>query len=148
MTVRPARAEDLAAVVSLEQEALGADAWSPGLLEEGVLGRVPYAHYLVAEVENEDDRAAGPVVAGHAVVSVVADVAELQRIGVAHERRRRGLATALLDAVAAQAGRAVPRGCCSRCARTTPVRWPSTPRAASPRSTGVRGTTATVPPRS
>ncbi|ANH36805.1 ribosomal-protein-alanine N-acetyltransferase [Nocardioides dokdonensis FR1436] len=99
MTVRAARADDLVAVVSLEQDNLGRDAWPPGLLEEGVHGRVPFASYLVAEVETVD----GPVVAGHAVVSVVADIAELQRISVDAEHRRAGLATALLDAVVATA---------------------------------------------
>lgn len=99
MTVRAAVPDDLVAVVSLEQDNLGADAWPPGLLEEGVEGRVPYATYLVAEVET----ATGPLVAGHAVVSVVADIAELQRISVDVEHRRAGLATALLDAAVATA---------------------------------------------
>ena len=48
-------------------------------------------HYLVAE---EAQR-----VVGHAVASLVDDVGELQRIAVAEGHRRRGLATALLDAV-------------------------------------------------
>ena len=99
MTVRAAGPDDLAAMVSLEQRNLGADAWPPGLLQEGVEGRVPYATYLVAEVVS----AAGPVVAGHAVLSVVADIAELQRISVDPEHRRAGLASALLDAVVAAA---------------------------------------------
>ncbi len=43
------------------------------------------------------------MVAGHAVLSVVADIAELQRISVDAEHRRAGLATALLDAVVATA---------------------------------------------
>ncbi len=99
MTVREAGPDDLAALVSLEQDNLGADAWPPGLLQEGIDGRVPYATYLVAEVE----AATGPVVAGHAVLSVVGDVAELQRISVGAEHRRAGLATALLDTVVAEA---------------------------------------------
>ncbi|GHJ61146.1 N-acetyltransferase [Nocardioides sp. OK12] len=99
MTVREARPDDLVAVASLEQDNLGADAWPPGLLQEGLEGRVPYATYLVAEVVSAD----GPVVAGHAVLSVVADIAELQRISVDPEHRRGGLATALLDEVVATA---------------------------------------------
>ncbi len=95
MTVREARPDDLVAVVSLEQDNLGADAWPPGLLQEGVEGRVPYATYLVAEVETP----AGATVAGHAVLSAVGDIAELQRISVDAEHRRAGVATALLDAV-------------------------------------------------
>lgn len=98
--VRPATADDLDAVVRLETDNLGADAWSPGLLTEGLEGRVPHAAYLVAEH-------AGTVV-GHAVVSVVADVAELQRISVDPEQRRTGVATLLLEEVVrlARAGRA------------------------------------------
>jgi ribosomal-protein-alanine N-acetyltransferase len=45
-------------------------------------------------------------VVGHAVASVVADVAELQRIAVSAGHRRRGLAGALLDEVVALAVRA------------------------------------------
>lgn len=96
--VRPATEGDLDAVVVSESANLGADAWSAGLLAEGVAGRVPHASYLVAEV--------GGQVAGHAVVSVVSDVAELQRIAVAAAHRRTGVASALLDAciAAARAG--------------------------------------------
>ncbi len=100
--VRAAAETDLDAVVSSEQANLGADAWSAGLLAEGVAGRVPHASYLVAEVGG----GTSGQVAGHAVVSVVADVAELQRIAVDADHRRGGVASALLDACvgAARAG--------------------------------------------
>lgn len=88
--VRLATEADLDAVVASEAANLGADAWSAGLLAEGVAGRVPHARYLVAEVSG--------AVVGHAVVSVVADVAELQRIAVAPAQRRTGVATGLLAA--------------------------------------------------
>lgn len=88
--VRAADPSDLDVVVVSETSNLGADAWSPGLLAEGVAGRVPYATYLVAEVDG--------VVVGHAVVSVVVDVAELQRIAVSTTYRRTGVASALLAA--------------------------------------------------
>lgn len=97
MTVREAVPADLDAVVALERANLGPDAWSEGLIADGLAGGLPTVRYLVAE----DDG----VVVGHAVASIVADIAELQRISVAAERRRGGVATALLDAVAA-AGRA------------------------------------------
>ena len=45
----------------------------------------------------------GVVVVGHAVVSVVADISELQRIAVDATHRRRGLATSLLEEVVALA---------------------------------------------
>jgi ribosomal-protein-alanine N-acetyltransferase len=93
VVVRPASDADLDAVVHLEATCLGADAWSPPLLAEGVAGLLPTVSYLVAET------ATG--VAGHAVVSVAGDIAELQRIAVAPEHRRSGLASALLEAVVA-----------------------------------------------
>lgn len=88
MTVRRATEHDLADVVHLEQTCLGADAWSEGLVREGVAGLLPTVSYLVAE---QDGR-----VVGHAVVSAAGDVAELQRIAVAPEHRRRGVAARLL----------------------------------------------------
>lgn len=95
MTVRAATVDDLGAVAALELECLGDDAWSAGLVEEGLRGALPTIHYLVGEQEG--------VVVGHAVASVVADIAELQRIAVDPAHRRTGLATALLDAVVALA---------------------------------------------
>ncbi len=95
VTVRPATPDDVPAVAALEAANLGPDAWSFGLVEEGVRGALPTIRYLVAEVDGE--------VVGHAVASIVADIAELQRIAVDPAHRRRGLATALLDAVLAAA---------------------------------------------
>jgi ribosomal-protein-alanine N-acetyltransferase len=93
--VRPATVADLDAVVALEQDCLGADAWSAGLVEEGLAGRLPTVGYLVA----------GDPVCGHAVVSVAGDIAELQRIAVQPEQRRAGVASELL-ASALRAARA------------------------------------------
>ena len=98
MTVRPATLEDVDAIAASEADNLGADAWSLALVEEGVAGRLPTVHYRVVE---EDGR-----VVGHAVASVVDDVAELQRIAVCADHRRRGLAAALLDEVVTLAVRA------------------------------------------
>ena len=92
--VRPAAPADVAAVADLEVENLGADAWSEGLVAEGVAGRIPTVHYLVAEVDG--------AVVGHAVASIV-DVAELQRIAVTAAHRRTGVASELLAAVVALA---------------------------------------------
>lgn len=97
MIVRAADSADLDAVAALEQANLGADAWSHGLIAEGIAGTLPTVRYLVAA---DDD---GTVV-GHAVASIVADIAELQRISVAPEHRRGGVASALLAAVV-EAGR-------------------------------------------
>ena len=93
VSVRPGSAGDAAAVVALEREALGSDAWSENLLTEALSGRVPTTLCLVAE----DDETSQLV--GYAAVSVVADLAELQRIAVAAPRRRSGVASALLTRV-------------------------------------------------
>ncbi|HEX4190592.1 MAG TPA: GNAT family N-acetyltransferase [Marmoricola sp.] len=96
MSIGEAVGEDVAAVVALEAETQGADAWSEGLVREGVEGGLPTVSYLVAR----DDAA---VVVGYAVASYAGDIAELQRIGVTTAARRHGLASALLDAVVAHA---------------------------------------------
>jgi [ribosomal protein S18]-alanine N-acetyltransferase len=92
-TVRPARASDVDAVVELEQTCLGDDAWSRGLVEQGIASALPTVSYLVAEVDGE--------VVGHAVTSAAGEDAELQRIAVDPAYRRRGLASELLAAVEA-----------------------------------------------
>ena len=91
MTIRAATPDDVPAIADLEFDNLGDDAWSEGLVREGVTGNLPTITYLVAEVEGE--------VVGHATASIVADIAELQRIAVDRDHRRTGLASALLDAV-------------------------------------------------
>jgi ribosomal-protein-alanine N-acetyltransferase len=94
-TVRPATPDDLDAIVLLEHDNLGPDAWSVGLLEEGLAGRVPTVHYLLAEADG--------AVVGHAVTSLAGDIAELQRIAVTPAARRTGVASALLEAAVALA---------------------------------------------
>jgi ribosomal-protein-alanine N-acetyltransferase len=91
VSVRAATADDADAVVGLEETCLGADAWSPALVVPAVGGELPTVRVLVAEVDG--------VVVGHAVASLVPDVAELQRIAVDPAHRRAGLATALLEGV-------------------------------------------------
>jgi len=91
LSVRPAGSEDVAVIVDLELVAFPLDPWSETLVEEGVAGRVPTTSYFVAEQES--------VFVGHAAVSVVQDVAELQRIATATSARRTGVASALLAAV-------------------------------------------------
>ena len=95
--VRTAVPADVAAVSRLEDECLGADAWSEGLVREGIAGTLPTVAYLVAEVDDE--------VVGHAVVSTAGDIAELQRIAVDDRHRRNGVASALLAGVLDVAGR-------------------------------------------
>jgi ribosomal-protein-alanine N-acetyltransferase len=93
--IRRAEVGDALRVSELEHRNLGSDAWPFGFVAQGVAGEVPTAHWFVADVDGE--------LIGHAVVSVVAEIAELQRISVDVEQRRGGLATALLATVEALA---------------------------------------------
>jgi [ribosomal protein S18]-alanine N-acetyltransferase len=101
IVVRTARSADVAAVTCLEEECLGVDAWSAGLVREGIDGALPTVVYLVAQLGD----AAGGEVIGHAVVSTAGDIAELQRIAVDASHRRDGVASALLAGVLEVAGR-------------------------------------------
>ena len=95
--VRPAGVDDVPAVAALETACLGADAWSESLVSQGIEGSLPTVSYLVAEHDGE--------VIGHAVTSVAGDIAELQRIAVAAEHRRQGVAGQLLRAAVDAASR-------------------------------------------
>jgi ribosomal-protein-alanine N-acetyltransferase len=99
--IRVATADDAAGVAALEQAALAADAWSPTLVTEGVAGRVPTMLYLVAT--EPSDEPVETTVVGYAAASMVADLAELQRIAVSATRRRTGIASDLLARVEAEA---------------------------------------------
>ena len=89
--IEAATAGDVAAVAALELAALGPDAWSGALVEQGITGGLPTVHYLVSREDG--------VVTGYVAVSVAGDVAELQRIAVDPGHRRDGVATRLLDEV-------------------------------------------------
>ena len=89
--IRPATPADADAVVDLEAACLGVDAWSRGLVEQGLADALPTVSYLVAEADG--------VVVAHAVASAAGDDAELQRIAVSPSHRRTGVATALLAEV-------------------------------------------------
>ena len=89
--VRQAGPDDIEAVARLEEEGLRLDAWSEGLVRDGIEGGLPTIEYLVAEVDGE--------VVGHAVTSNAGDIAELQRIAVSEPHRRRGIGARLLAGV-------------------------------------------------
>ena len=91
MTVRAAEAGDVEAIAVLELEAFPDDAWTPDYLQVAIDGQMPTVRVLVA------DDGAGRVV-GHALVSVVYEIAELQRVATAAARRREGIGRALLGA--------------------------------------------------
>ncbi len=89
--IEAARPGDATAVAALEAVALGGDAWSASLVEQGITGALPTIYYLVSRDQG--------AVSGYAVASVAGDVVELQRIAVDPERRRGGRASALLAEV-------------------------------------------------
>lgn len=93
--IRHATVADVDAVVALEAACQGIDAWSRGLVSEGISGGLPTIRYLVAEE--------GGAVVGYAVASYAGDIAELQRIGVAEDARRSGIASRLLEAIVIEA---------------------------------------------
>ncbi|UFN43862.1 GNAT family N-acetyltransferase [Nocardioides okcheonensis] len=82
--IRPATLADLPALVALERELFGDDAWSETLVRQEIEG--PGRRFVVT-----DD------LAGYAVTMSAGDIVDLLRIGVRPDARRRGLATLLLD---------------------------------------------------
>ena len=89
MILRPATADDVAAVTALEAELFGPDAWSAASVAEELTGERRTAVVAV-----------DPEVVGYAV-TLASDVVDLHRIGVAATYRRTGLAHRLLAAVSA-----------------------------------------------
>jgi [ribosomal protein S18]-alanine N-acetyltransferase len=100
VSLRPAIASDLAALRELETACFGVDAWGEEALR-GELAGVPETRVvLVAEDAGE--------IAGYAALLAVASTADVARIAVRPELRRRGLGRLLLDAMV---GKARERGC-------------------------------------
>jgi [ribosomal protein S18]-alanine N-acetyltransferase len=98
--LRPMTAADIPAVLALEHDLFGAEAWSAQMLEGELRQQPASRHYLVAEDE------AG--VAGYAGLLAAARQADVLTLAVAAGRWGRGIGSALLTALLAEAGR---RGC-------------------------------------
>lgn len=108
LAVRAATPADVEAVTALERAAFGTESWSAASVAQELVGE--HRLGLVAV----DDRARGGPgdlgepggepgeVVGYAVVLVLGDTADLQRICTAAGRRRTGVATALLDTLLAR----------------------------------------------
>ena len=96
MRIRRAEPADVDAIADLEAESFPADAWPAGYLREGVEGLL---HGAVLHVAVDADDGPDGAVVGHAITSIVFEIAELQRISVTPQWRRRGVAAALLAAV-------------------------------------------------
>lgn len=88
--IRAARADDLEAVVRLEEQLFGPDAWDAAAVQAELdgIGRT----FLVSEDET------GNVIA-YAVTSAAGEIADILRIGVAPQAQRGGLASGLLAAL-------------------------------------------------
>lgn len=93
-TLRPLRQTDLDAVMTLEPQLFGADAWPRSSYEQELASETRY--YLGAEHAGELIAYAGLLIASDA---------EIMTIGVAPQWRRRGLATRMLDALLTEARR-------------------------------------------
>jgi ribosomal-protein-alanine acetyltransferase len=91
--VRPAQADDVAAITELEHEAFGTDAWSEVAVADELAA--PGRHLVVAHADD--------ALVGYAVVRVVDEVADLQRVAVADAARRGGVATRLVQELLARA---------------------------------------------
>ncbi|GAA3526289.1 ribosomal protein S18-alanine N-acetyltransferase [Aeromicrobium panaciterrae] len=88
--IRGATDRDVAAIVTIEAECFGSDAWSEQLVREQLA-----AEHRIVLVDD-------PVAYG--VVSVLGDVADLDRIAVLPFARRRGVAGGLLEQLIEAAG--------------------------------------------
>jgi ribosomal-protein-alanine acetyltransferase len=91
---------DLDEVMALDADLFGADGWSPAVMSAEFAAGGETRQLVVA--------VCGPRLVGYAILLTVADVADLQRIGVAREAQRQGLGSRLMDAVTA---RALGSGC-------------------------------------
>jgi [ribosomal protein S18]-alanine N-acetyltransferase len=99
-TLRGMTVADLDAVLRLELELFGEEAWSRAMLE-GELAQQPASrHYLVAEQDGDTVGYAGLLAAGQQ--------ADVVTIAVTGARQGQGTGAALLDALVAEAAR---RGC-------------------------------------
>ncbi len=86
MTLREAKAGDVAAVADLERLLFGADAWNEAQVREELTG------------ERRQAWVVGDPVVGYAVTLAAGDVVDLQRIAVHPGHQRQGLARRLLEA--------------------------------------------------
>jgi len=94
--IRSAGPGDVEALVRLEREAFGSDAWSLAQIEAELAGAT--RHVLVADT--------GANVVGYGAIAVAGDVADLTRVVVAEANRRSGVASGLLAALHAAARQA------------------------------------------
>ncbi len=88
---------DLVAVIALDGEVFGSESWSPEVWRQTAAS----AYREVDVVPTEEDG-----IDGFAVLALLGDVADLERIAVAPSRRRHGVGTRLLGSAVARANAA------------------------------------------
>ncbi len=88
---------DLVAVIALDGEVFGSESWSPEVWRQTAAS----AYREVDVVPSEEDG-----IDGFAVLALLGDVADLERIAVAPSRRRHGVGTRLLGYAVARANAA------------------------------------------
>ena len=98
--LRPMRPADLTAVLELERELFGEEAWSRAMLR-GELAQQPRSRYYLVAEDNE-------VIAGYAGLLAAGSQGEVLTLAVAGRRWGQGTGSALLEALLAEAAR---RGC-------------------------------------
>ena len=99
-TLRPMTSADLSAVVELDRELFGAEAWSRAMLRGELAQQPDSRHYLVA-----DDNG---VITGYAGLLAAGSQGDVLTLAVAGDRWGQGIGSALLEALLAEAAR---RGC-------------------------------------
>jgi ribosomal-protein-alanine N-acetyltransferase len=84
--IRPAAADDVAAIAAIERDCFGASAWSVGLVADEVRSD----RHIVLVTDDLD---------AYGAISLAGDVADLDRIAVLPPARGKGLAKGLLTAL-------------------------------------------------
>ena len=114
MTVRlrPMTADDLPALMVLEEELFAPDTWTEAMYRDE-LSRGDTRYYVVAEfhLEGEDDdepEASRPVLVGYAGLIAYDDEAHVATLGVAKALQGEGVGSLLLDDLLAEADRRSP----------------------------------------
>jgi len=102
--LRPMTSGDLPAVLELERELFGAEAWSREMLE-GELAEVPATRYYLVAVAPPGGAGAADRVVGYAGLLAAGAQADVLTLAVATLWQRRGTGTALLESLLAEAGR-------------------------------------------
>ena len=111
VTLRPMTADDLPAVMRLEEELFAPDTWTEAMYRDE-LSRGDTRYYVVAEFDvtgDEDEPVGGPpVVVGYGGLIAYDDEAHVATLGVTRALQGERIGSLLLDALLAEADRRSP----------------------------------------